>query len=84
MLIFILFIKLLYIICVIYILVYTTRFHKMFGHGNLVLSPGNPLVNMCMNMCINMCMNMCINMCMNMCINMCINMLIHMFVYFKV
>jgi len=28
---------------------FTPRFHKMFGHGNLVYSPGHPLVNMCMN-----------------------------------
>jgi len=32
-----------------FILVYTPRFHKMFGHGNLVKSPGNLLVNMSMN-----------------------------------
>jgi len=32
-----------------YILVYTPKFHKMFGHGNFVYCPGHPLVSMWMN-----------------------------------
>lgn len=34
---------------------YMPRFHKTFGHGYLVSSPGNPLFNICMDPDISYC-----------------------------